>query len=421
MILGLLVDVLIAAKLGISQSSDSLIIGLSPLLFLDTVGREVTRFSMMPVFIEKHMNSTLNEYARFTSATINLALIAGIVLFIIIELSAFWIVSGIAPGLSPAAKQQATLVLRISSPTILFTLGSSVLSVYLNSQKLFTVVALRNAAVPIAVTIVFVIAWSSDRISSWIALSYNIGFVAYFIVLYTRARIAGYTHQWSAFVNRDDFALIFHAVSLPTIGFLFGQGSRIVERLLASLATPGGVASYYFAFRIFTSIQKLVGMSIATTSLPDLANRSITGDKETLTRILKIGTIRSVLLATPVTLIVAFFNEEIVHLIFGRGTFDSSSVKLTSSILFCFSFGLFLSSTIPVLQSALYAQKAYNLVLRSILVGGFSNIVFSFLLSRAFDLQGIAIGVSISVVVSFGYLIYLLLTTGISILSTNRS
>jgi peptidoglycan biosynthesis protein MviN/MurJ (putative lipid II flippase) len=53
MLLGLAVDVLIAAKLGTGKIADALIIALSLPLFIDTASREGTKFSMLPTFIER--------------------------------------------------------------------------------------------------------------------------------------------------------------------------------------------------------------------------------------------------------------------------------------------------------------------------------------------------------------------------------
>src|SRR5688572_32791956 len=57
--LGFLVDVLIAAKLGTGQTADALVIALTLPILIDTVCRQGSRHSMVPLFIEA--NSSLGE------------------------------------------------------------------------------------------------------------------------------------------------------------------------------------------------------------------------------------------------------------------------------------------------------------------------------------------------------------------------
>jgi len=417
MLLGLLVDILIAAKLGTSQATDALVVALSLPFLIDTVTREGTNFSMMPLFIERRANLSEAEYHHFASRLINLALALGISMTVWLEALAPWIVAILAPGFSPEGQAQATILLRIGAPLIIFAPGITVLSVLFNSQKRFSLVALRNSMTPAVVVVTICLAWNHNQIVLWIAAAYSIGFAAFFFTLFLGVHKAGHQHNWLARVSRDDLASLWQTNSLPTLGFVIRQGSRLVERQLASLVAVGGVASYYFAFRLASAVQSLIGSSLATTSLPRLAEHGLIGDKPRLAATLRKNLIRAALLTIPAVVLILLFHNNLIRGMYGRGSFNETSIQQTSQIFFCLGTGLVFFCLVPILQSGLYALKAYRLVFCNMFVIAMVNIFLAGLLSQKWGLVGIAIAVSLSAALSVVNVIYLLQQSGVSLLN----
>lgn len=417
MLFGLLVDVLIAAKLGTSQATDTLIVALSLPLLIDTVTREGTNFSMMPLFIERRANLSEAQYHRFASCLINLALAVGISMTVLLEALTPWIVAVLAPGFSPEGKTQAAILLRIGAPLVIFAPGITVLSVLLNSQKRFSLVALRNTMTPAVIVLTICLAWNSKQIVQWIAAAYSTGFTAFFLVLFVGVHLYGHQHNWLVWISRDDLASLWQTNSLPTLGFIIRQGSRLVERQLASLVAVGGVASYYFAFRLASAVQSLIGSSIATTSLPRLAEHGLAGNQSRLAATLRKNLIRAVVLTLPAVVLILLFHSYLIRGMYGRGSFDETSIQQTSQVFFCLGTGLAFFCLVPILQSGLYALKAYRLVFCNMFAIALTNIFLAWLLSLSWGLIGIAIAVSLSAAFSALNIIYLLHKSGVSLLS----
>ena len=303
MMFGFLMDLLLAARLGVNEATDAYIVAISLPILIDTVTREGTQSSMTPILVEQKSTLKPEEFQNFTSGLFNLGLVIGIILTGAIEILAPAIVLFIAPGLSPGGKAEAMTILRLCAPLILFTPCITVMSVLLNSQKRFTMVALRNAVAPATVVVFMLLAWRQENTTSWMAVGYLVGFALFFTILYGEVKKAGFRHQWSTWISQKDLAVIYKAVSLPTLGFVLRQSLRLIERSLASIAAVGGVASYYFALRIFSAIQTLIGSSIATTGLPTITEYILAGQRYKLVTFLKKKTTKIFLTCRPVGLL----------------------------------------------------------------------------------------------------------------------
>lgn len=420
MIIGLIVDVLIAARLGTTRNADALIMALSLPLFIDTVTREGTKFSMVPFFIEKMKSLAEAEYQRFVSGFLNLILVGGVFLVAIIESFSPLIISILAPGFSDESRKQTIGLLRLCAPIVFFAIGITLLSVLLTSQKRFSLVALRNTVVPCVVLVTIGAAWKLEDLPLWIAMAYTIGFMTYFIILFVAVKKAGYVHIWSVWMSMRELRNVFGTVSLPTAGFVIRQSSRIVERMIASLVAVGGVSAYYFAFRIFSSIQSIIGNSIAMTGLPQMSESILAGEKGSVIRKLQRNVVWATGLILPVVLVLWGFHDEIIRLIYGRGQFGEDSIQMTSRILLWLGFGLAFFCLIPVLQSALYAQKKYLLVFLNMTLMAAMNISTAWLFSQWWALSGIAISVSLTALLSVLSLLYLLSRTQINLLQLRK-
>ena len=413
MLLSLAVDVLIAAKLGTQQVADALIIALSLPLFVDIVIREGTKFSLVPLFIEKHNTLNKVEWRRFVSGLLNLALVMGLTITSMSWLLAPWIVATLGPGMTEQGKTEAALILRIVAPITFFALGVMVLSVLLNSQQRFTLVALRTAVAPGVVVLTIGLAWRSQQIALWIAAAYLVGFASFFALLWFGARKIGHRHSWRTWLKMGDIRDIWDSASLPIIGFISLQAVRMIERRLATLMAVGSVASYYFAFRIFSAIQTMVGVSIATTSLPALTQHSLSDEKEWMAVVLRQRVLWALAISLPVTVMLTAFHKQIVHWVYERGAFNEVSTQQTSQVLVWLAIGIMFLTMIPVLNSGLYAQRAYRLAFQNMVTIAIVNVVLAWLFSQFWGLIGLATAASLSVALGAGDLIRLLKKTGI--------
>jgi peptidoglycan biosynthesis protein MviN/MurJ (putative lipid II flippase) len=86
---------------------------------------------------------------------------------------------------------------------------------------------------------------------------------------------------------------------------------------------------------------------------------------------------------------------------------------VTSQILFWLGFGLVFWCLAPVFQSGLYAQRAYHLIFRNMIIVIIVNVGLAVILSQLWGLVGIAVATTLSSGCAIINMVYLLQTTGV--------
>ena len=415
--LSLLVRVLLIPKrFGFSDTADALTAALTIVLLVDTVVREGTKFSLVPVFVTREKEMTCTEYQRFTNSLLILLLGVGLVLFVLIAFFAPWIVGGLLWKSSVDVQRGTTTLLRFCAPLLIFGCGSTVLGAFLNSQQRFKTVALRNALPAGTVAFIFLFSWNTtERLENYVAMAYTGGFIAYFGWLCIGAYRTGHRYAFTG-VSVDTLRSLQDTVTLPTLGFGIRQivNRLLVEVSLVSQLGSGAITLYKSAFQIFSALQTLIGISIATTGLPDMATHSATNDTIGLGRTLNRNARTAIIIGFPVTLVLLIFHEKISWILYGRGTIDQASIELIGHLLFWLSTGMIFSCLIPVLNAGLYAQKAYRAVFTNMVTMAILNFLLAYGLIETWWLLSVAVSVSITALLAVGNLTYLLRRTRVS-------
>ena len=406
---------LIPKRFGFSDTADALITALTIVLLVDTVVREGAKFSLVPVFVTSEKEMTRTEYQSFTNSLLILLLGVGFGLFILIEFFAPWIIGGLLWKSSVDVKR-ATTLLRFCAPLLIFGCGSTVLGAFLNSQQRFKTVALRNALPAGTAAFIFLFAWNTTQsLENWVAVAYTGGFIAYFGWLCIGAYRTGHRYEFTG-VSVDTLRSLQNTITLPTLGFGIRQivNRLLVEVYLVSQLGSGAITLYKSAFQIFSALQTLIGISIATTGLPDMATHDATNDKIGLGRTLNRNARTAIIIGFPVTLVLLIFHERISWILYGRGSIDQASIELIGQLLFWLSAGMIFSCLIPVLNAGLYAQKAYRAVFVNMVTMAILNFLLAYGLIETWWLLSVALSVSITALLAVGNLTYLLRRTRVS-------
>ena len=414
--LSLIFHVFIPRYLGINETADALIASLKVVLIVDTIIREGTKFSLVPLFINEDNLKNNTDFRYFTNGILNFSLCVSVVFMLLIEVFATQIARFTLSSSSVDAHALMASLLRICAPIVIFGTGSTILGALLNSQKRFKTVAIRNALPPAIATACFIFLSNDKNLVRYIAIAYTCGFVVYYGWLCTRIYQVGYGYRFS-WITYDELRALKDTISYPTLGFAIRQITAriLVEVVLVGKVANGAITLYNSAFKIFSAIQTLIGISIATTGLPEMAANSIEENRQKLKQTL-IRNIRSVIIiALPVTFLLVLCASYITHLLFSGGKFDEQSLQTIVRILIWLSIGTVFSCLIPVLNAGLYAQKEYKLIFRNMLTMAIINFVVAYILVTVWELNGIAITVSVTAILAVGNLVFLLRKTGVSL------
>ena len=413
--LSLLVRVLLIPKrFGFSDTADVLTTALTVVLVVDTIVREGAKFSLVPLFVTREKEMACTEYRHFTNSILFSLLGIGFGIFILIELLAPWIVGGLLSK-STIDVQSGTILLRLCAPLLIFGCGSTVLGAFLNSRQRFKTVALRNALPAGTAAVIFLFLWDTENLENWVAAAYTGGFAAYFGWLCIGTYRTGHRYALTN-VSVNTLRSLKNTVTLPTLGFGIRQITNrlLVEIYLVSQLGGGTITLYKCAFQIFSALQTLIGISIATTGLPDMAADDTANDKQKLGHTLKRNVRTVIIIGLPAMLILLLFHGQISWILYGRGITDQTSPELIGRLLFWLSTGMVFSCLIPVLNAGLYAQKAYRSVFANMVTMAVLNFIVAYGLIKMWSLQGVALAVSITALLAVGNLTRLLRKTQVS-------
>ena len=415
MALSLLVrSILIPKRFGFSGTADEIIVALKIVLVVDTIVREGAKFSLVPLFVTRKNELTHTEYRRFTNGLLFFLLGVGFTIFVLIELLAPWLTAGLL-GKPTIDLQRATGLLRLFAPLIIFGCGSTVLGAFLNSVQRFKIVALRNALPAGIAAVVFLLLWDTQNLENYVAAAYTGGFIAYFGWLCIGTHQTGHQYEITG-ISLDTLRSLKNSVTLPTLGFAVRQITNrlLVEVHLVSKLGEGIIALYEAAFRIFSALQTLIGTSIATTGLPDMAVNTAANDKRKLEQILNRNARAAIIIGFLATLFMFTFHEKISWFIYGRAERDDAVVELIGQLLFWLSAGMLFSCLIPVLNAGLYAQKAYRSIFANMVTMALLNFLLAYGLIETWWILGVALSVSVTALLAVGNLTYLLRRTQVS-------
>ena len=414
MCLSLFFHILIPWQLDVSESADVLIAALKVVLIVDIIFREGAKFSLVPLFIAEEKTRAKVDFQRFTSGIINFSLCVGVVLMLLLTLLSTQIAGLLLSSRTGDVQAEMATLMRWSAPLVIFGSGSTILGAYLNSRKHFKTVAFRNTLPPMLAIIVLLFWTDTEQLVYSVSIAYAGGFLVYFAWLCFGMYRTGYRYSFS-WISLDALRSLKDAISLPTMGFAIRQLTAriIIEVLLVGQLGKGAITLYNSAFRIFSAIQTLIGISIATTGLPEMTADSIEKDLRKLSQSL-LRKIRWVLcIAIPLSIILFFSASRIAQFLFSGDKFNPQAVEQIGKLLMWLSLGTVFSCMIPVLNAGLYAQKEYGLVFRNMVTMAVLNFLIALVLLSVLGLNGIALTISITAFLAVGNLVFLLSKTGV--------
>lgn len=405
---------LIPTRFGFSGKADELTTALTIVFVVDTIVREGAKFSLVPLFVTREKELTHTEYRRFTNNLLFFLLGVGFTICVLIELLAPWITAGLLRKLTIDFQRAAGLLRRLA-PLIIFGCGSTVLGAFLNSQQRFKTVALRNALPAGAAAVVFFLLWDTQNLENYVAVAYTGGFIAYFGWLCIGVYQTGHRYEVTG-ISLNTLHALKNSVTLPTLGFAIRQITNrlLIEVYLVSQFGQGVITLYKSAFQIFSALQTLIGISIATTSLPDMAADDAEKNKRKLGQTLNRNARTTIIIGFLATLFMLIFHEKISWFIYGRSERSSAVVELIGQLLFWLSAGMLFSCLIPVLNAGLYAQKAYRSIFANMVTMALLNFLIAYGLIKTWWILGVSLSVSITALLAVGNLTHLLRRTRVS-------
>jgi|GEM_PF-4083729 len=420
--MALLVDVLIARKLGGGGAADPIILALLLPRWIAVASRDAIKMAFVSVLIEARGANSNSERVsgaslpgsspegvlldqRLAGGLFTALLMGGLALGILMLVLAEPLARLVAP------EQHVPLTASLLTwvcPIAMFGMAACVPEAWLNSVKMHRQSMARSIIVSVPPLLVL---WLADddpdsTSLSVLAIGFATGWVLVAVYLTWCARRAGFVAGWT-WLTASEWRSIGRALGPTSLGFGLRQGARAVLMVMAGVASPaGGITAFYLAQRLIGAMQNIVGVTLGMTGQHKFTKLDLATDRDGFIRAVKGRAKLSLMVSVPMTIVVVLCSEWIVAELFD---FDAQTEGRAAGVLAALSLSLPTAGLIPVLMSAIYAQRRYTAALSNMVLAAAVMLISSWALLQPWGLTGVAVGVLIGSWVSIANLLRLLL------------
>lgn len=393
-ILGFGRDVTLSYFYGASNISDAYLIAQTvPGVLFGFIGTALMT-AYIPMESKIELESGLSEGNKYTSNLINIIILITSVIFVLSYIFTENIVTLFASGFYGETLNIAINFTRISLLGMFFTALVSIYSGFLQIKEDFVTPAIIGFPLNI-ITIVATIISSNGNINILITGTL-IATAFQFFIMIPSAYKKGFRYKFKLDFKDKKIVETF-IIAVPVIaGASVNQINVLVDRTIASQIVVGGISSLNYANRLNLFIQAIFVSSIISVIYPYISRMIMNNNLDGLKRTIKHSVNIVMICIVPITVGSMFFSEQIIMVLFGRGAFDITAIKMTSSALFFYSIGMIGFGLREIISRGFYAMQDTKTPMINASFGMILNIVLNIILSKYIGIGGLALATSIS-------------------------
>ena len=357
-ILGYVRDILIAIFLGTSIFADAFFVAFR---LPNTFRRLFAEGTFNAAFIPSYTAAKIEDKQKgkkFADNVLSLLLLILLIIVTIVEIFTPYLIYLIAPGFieNDVKFDLAVELTRITFPFLLFVSLSSFFGGILNSNNKFAAAAAAPIILNIVLIISLIISYFLD-LNFAKQLSYGVtiaGIIQLIFLIYVTLKFYKpnliFNFKFSVKIK------FFFKKLLPSIlSSGVTQINILVGTIIASFQTSA-VSYLYYADRVYQINLAIAGIAVGTVSLPVLSRAFKTKNLKKISKIQNKSFELSLLLSVPASFGLIFASEEIVSALFGYGSFTINDVKMTSTALKFFGYGVPAFALVKILSNFFFAR-----------------------------------------------------------------
>jgi putative peptidoglycan lipid II flippase len=411
-ILGLFRDMLIARYFSDDVRDAFLNAFRLPNLFRRILGEGSLSVSFIPVFVDVLTNrpgksrSEAEEQARGLVASIFSILLAIVIpvtlLAIIFMDDILHVLLNGAVYMSVPEKFELTVRLaRIMFGFLVMISLYGFFMAVLNSLKKFAMTALAPCFFNVVVIFGAMIALRTHAPSISLAWTVLAGGFAQMLVLLPSLKKAGYLPKFSFDWDRPDVQRVLKAVLPSIFGLSILQLTALVNMRFAADLASGTHSYLYLADRILELPLSLFVVSIGAALLPTLSSHWAAGDREGMGETINHYVRLIFFAALPAAIGMFILAQPISEVLFVGREFKYDDALATASVIRVYSFLVIFSAGVRILAQGFYAIQNTWFPALAAAVALISHVLFAYVLTREFKLEGLAAASVASSVVHF--------------------
>lgn len=398
-ILGFFRDVMIASRFGTSSITDAFVMSQSIINIFTGILLAGLTITLIPLLTELKLKSEFRKYNRFINNVLSFSVLLTSLLSLILITFSDEIVIFFAPGFDEHARLLTIRFLYLMVPTVI--LGTLVLinNSILNVEEKYNIPAMIGY--PVNGIMIFVLIFAPDSYSvDSLGASVTIGTIIQIVLqlFYLKKQ----SIKFSFVIDYKDPILSKMLILMvpTTLGSALSLINNSVDRMLGSMLLTGSVAALNFSNRLSMFVLGLVSASVTTVFYSFMSKFSSNSDLHAFKTMLTSTVNYLIIIIIPASVGFVVLRNPIIRLIYARGTFDESSIAITSQCLMYFAIGLIAYSIRDVLTRSFYSLQD---TMTPMINGGIAvalNIILNIYLSKFMGVGGLALATSISGITS---------------------
>ena len=397
--LGFVKQIILAAVYGTTAQMDAYFIATSVLTALGTIIFSSISISLLSMYTEKSVYDGKNAASSLVSDVLKIFLpFAAIVSFLFFVGSPL-----IAKLLAPTyeGEQMALLshYIKVMAPSFLFVCYQLILNTVLESHKHFLPGKCLTLFQNLFVIILALVFSNASNIDSLVYAFLAAGIVQ--CVLVTFCSKSYFTFKWRfSPENKKQIKKLFF-LSLPLlVGNAVYEVNDIVGKQIASGLYAGGVSVLSYGASLNEIVTTVLIGSVSTVLFSHFATWAAEKNIDKINGCLKSSSAILIVLVLPLSVICALCGQDIVALVYGRGSFTDAAVTATKGVLIGYAVGFVFQALRSNFSKVFYAFKDTRTPMINGIISVVINIALSFLFSTFMDSAGIALATSLAMAIT---------------------
>lgn len=391
---GFLREMVMANFYGISYITDAyvLAVAIPGILFGGVFIAVGTAY--MPVFSKIIEGKGTKEGSEFTSEILNLLLIVSAFAAIMGIVFSDQIVNIFASNNFPAKTAELTsFFVKVTFSYTFFTSTAAVLESYLQYKGVFLSQIVVGYVLNLCLIVVFVI--SAFTSHYYLVFGYLLGYALRLIILMVIAKKRDF--HYTPTLKIDESVKKIAIIAIPVfISSSIQQINVFVDKSLASGLPVGSVAALNYGVVLLSLITGLTITILSTILYPKLNQANSLQDYDRFSEIVGTGLTLVTMLALPFTLGILVYSEQLVQIVYERGTFDAVATAFTASAFFYYGIGLLFLSLNDLLMRAYYSMHDTKLPMIFAGISVIINVTLNLVLVKHMAHNGLALATSIA-------------------------
>jgi putative peptidoglycan lipid II flippase len=412
---GFIRDVVMGAVLGAGTLADAFTIAFRlPNHFRAIFGEGAFNAAYVPSYSRVLETEGAAAAKHFSAQIFTLLLISQIVLLAVALIFTRQILLLLAPGLAddPEKMSQALTMTRITFPYLLCVTLVTLLSGTLNAHARFAAAAFAPVLLNLAIIACLALWFLFPNAGIAAATGVLVAGVLELALMIVAARRAG-VFAWFAKPGwTADVKQFFKAFGPAVIGSAGVQIALFADTIIGSLLPTGGLASIYYADRIYQLPIGVIGIAAGTVLLPEMSRRFSAGDNAGALDAQNRTMALTIALSAPFFVAFLTISDMIMAGVFQRGAFDADAAARSAAVLTAYGSGLL---AVVLIRSAVasFQARGDTMTPMKIALGAVAfNVALKIVLFQPLGAAGLAIATAVGAWINFVLLCALAMRRG---------